>query len=107
MVRTGVKVILADAVLLVAGYFVLLDLQWRSAYAASEGLAPSYSYSPFTKFFTLSGRSLPLVSPPTLDWVQVSAALLVVLNVWYLYRILTRRGKGEPGEVFHDVEGFS
>ncbi len=83
--------LLADIVLLVSAYFVLKDLQWRGSYASQQGFTPSYFYSLLTQFFSVTGRGLVLQSPPTLDWVQLTAVVLVVLNVWYLYGIMTRR----------------
>ena len=91
MVGTGFKILIADAVLLAAEFLILQDLQWRSSYAAAEGLSPSYSYSVLTQFFAISGGGATLTSPPTLDWVQLLVVVLVVLNVWYAYRSLRRR----------------
>ncbi len=98
MVRTFAKVLAADAVLLAAEYFALQDLGFRSAYAASKGFTPSYSYSIFTQFFTMLGRGLTLESPPTLDWVQLLFALLVALNLQYLYRITRMRARNPASD---------
>lgn len=89
MVRTIVKVLVADAILLAAEYFVLQDLGWRSDYAYSQGLSPTYSYSIFTQYFAMLGRGLALQGPPTLDWTQVLVVLLVMINAVYIYRALT------------------
>ncbi len=94
MVRTGVKVLGVDSVLLVTEYLVLQDVLWRSAYASSEGLSPSYSYSLLTQFFTMAGRSLVLESPPTLDWVLVLLVVLVILNLWYSIVAIRRWRRG-------------
>lgn len=88
MVRTSLKVIAVDAVLLVGAYFVLQDLQWRSGYASQEGFNPSTFYAILTQSFVMTGRGLSLQSPPTLDWVQVLVVALVALNAWYLLRLL-------------------
>lgn len=93
--RTGYKVAVVDLVLLGALYFIVQNLQWRASYAASEGLTPSYSYSLLWNVFQMSGRAFPLQSPPTLDWVQLLAAILAVLNLVYVYTALRgRRSKG-------------
>ena len=93
------KILVLDVLILLFGYFVAGDLQWRSSYAASEGLLPTYSYFPFIQLFTMSGRvmfgkALPLQSPPTLDWLQVLGAVFVVANLWYAY-VTFRRRKSE------------
>jgi hypothetical protein len=95
MVRTSLKVLAVDTVLLIGVYFVLQDLQWRSGYASQEGFTPSTIYSVLTKSFAMTGRSLALQSPPTLDWIQVLVVVLVALNAWYLLRLFgpNRRGK--------------
>jgi hypothetical protein len=88
MVRTVVKAVLADAVLLFALYLVLLDLQWKVDYATSNGMHnPSFSYSILTRGFSMFDPrvNMTLASPPTLDLVQVLLVVLVVLNaalVW-------------------------
>lgn len=94
MIRDGLKVFLADIVLLFALYSVFVDLQWRTGYAGSLHLAcpqfcsytPSFSYSLLTQFFTLAGNGARLTSPPTLDWVQLIVYVLVMLNAWYAYK---------------------
>ncbi len=99
MMREGLKVALADIVLLFALYSALEDLQWRTGYAASLHSAcpqfcsysPSFSYSLLTQFFTLAGNRVRLTSPPTLDWVQLLAYVLVALNAWYAYKTLKSR----------------
>ncbi|MBI3840577.1 MAG: hypothetical protein HY297_01240 [Thaumarchaeota archaeon] len=86
------KVLVANAVILVAEYLVIRDIQGRTAYAARQGLSPSYSYSILTQFFTLVRGSTTLQSPPTFDWVQGLVAVLVLVNLWYAYGAL-RRGR--------------
>jgi len=91
MVRTALKVLAADVILLVALFNVIQDIQWRTSYAASphqaapNGYTPAFAYNIFTQFFTMSGNGVSLTSPPTLDWVQLLAAVLVLLNAWFFY----------------------
>jgi hypothetical protein len=100
MVRTIFKVLAVDIVLLVALFYVLQDLQWRSNFAASLhracsppcGYSTSYSYSLLTRFFTMSGNGVGLTSPPTLDWIQVITLVLVAINAWFVYVTLTKQG---------------
>jgi hypothetical protein len=97
MVRTVFKVLASDVVLLIALFYVVQDLQWRTSYAASphagtpHGYSSSFAYGLLTRFFTMSGGRVSLTSPPTLDWVQVIALILVVINVWFVYTTLARR----------------
>lgn len=95
--------LIADVVLLGTLFFVLQDLQWREAFAASPhnacpqlcSYSPSFSYNLLTRFFTMVGNGQSLVSPPTLDWVQLLALALVVVNVLFAYAALAERRKTE------------
>jgi len=99
--RRTLWVVIADVLLITGLYYVLLDLQWRSAYASSlhyacEGpcsYTASFSRSILTQFFTMSGNNSSLTSPPTLDWVQLLVLALVLINVWYGYSFLFERRK--------------
>ena len=89
-VKRLLTVLLADAVLLYALYYFFTDLQWRTTYAGTlhghtTGYVASFTYSFFTRVFTMSGNGVTLTSPPTLDWVQVIGLLLAIANGWYLY----------------------
>lgn len=87
--RTGIlKVALVDAVLLVFAYYVLQDLSWRDSYAASRGFSASTSFSLLTRRLELTSGGTTLVSPPTLDWIQVVIALLIIVNVAYVVGVL-------------------
>lgn len=100
MVRAIYWIVAFDAILLAALAFVYRDLQWRVGYAESVHTAcpaagcsysASFSFGFLTRLFTMSGNGVSLTSPPTLDWVQVIALLLVVVNGWYAFHYL--RGK--------------
>ena len=99
MANTGVKVAIVDALCLVSLALVLQDLAGRTAYAASShaaapsGYVPTFSYYILTRTFTMSGGALALVSPPTLDWIQLLALILVVVNGWYFYGLWTKSKK--------------
>jgi hypothetical protein len=106
MVRTVFKVLVVDALLLIALFFVIQDLDWRTSYAASLhgacfpnlcGYSPSFSYNVLVQFFTMSGNGVSLTSPPTLDWVQVLAFILVAINAWFVYATLSRKRATQPG----------
>jgi len=100
LVRTVYKVLIVDAILLIAEFYVLQDLEWRTGYAASLhgacfpkfcSYSPSFSYNFLIRFFTMSGNGVSLTSPPTLDWVQLLAYILIIINVWFGYTILAKR----------------
>ena len=105
LVKTLYKVLLLDGAVILALYFVFQDLSWRTSCALGQEVdcaartGPSFSYSLLTRSFTMSRGSMALISPPTLDWVQILAILLVVANGWYLYALIkTRRAGQEPGK---------
>ena len=101
MVRTAIKVLLVDVVLLVGMYYVIKDIAWRSsctmAFPQCRYSVASFQYSPLTYVTTLSSGGIPLVSPLTVDWIQLFTAVLIVLNLWFVYSYLrSRRAKGTP-----------
>jgi hypothetical protein len=111
MVRRIFTVVAVDAVLLVALFYVLLDLEWRASYAASPhdacgqicSYSASFSYSLLTRFFSMSGNGVTLASPATFDWVQGLAFAIVILNAWFAYKVLqSRKSRSlaveQPGE---------
>lgn len=98
--KTYYFVLLIDAILLVAVFYVVGDIQWRVADAGSphgrtSGYSTSFTYSVFTQVFTMTGKGVVLSSPPTLDWVQVLAVALLVVNGWFLYSVYAGR-KNKP-----------
>ncbi len=90
------KTLAFDILALIALYFVEYNVAWRNAYARSEGLLPSTGYAPFLKYFLIEGASVPLRSPPTLDWVQVLLVSLVVVNAFYFYEWWTAPAPRRP-----------
>jgi hypothetical protein len=103
--NTILKVLAADIILLLADIEVYLDLEGRSGYAASLHLAcgsrlcgytPSFSYAPLTYFFEMVGNSRQLISPPTLDWLQLLTLAVLIVNAWYLFGYLRSRRTGTP-----------
>jgi len=96
LVSPWIKAALFDVVLLVLGYLVLEDLQWRSNYAMSESLSASYTYLPLVRFLDLSGRIFlgqpqQLISPPTFDWIQFIVLVGVAVTLWYAYVTFGKR----------------
>jgi hypothetical protein len=106
MVGTGLKVLIADAVLLIAEYFAILDVQARVGCALGSPLygsqcltraSPGYSYGLLTESFSMFINGAGFVSPTMLDWVQVLAFVLVLVNGWFTYRVLKSRASREQG----------
>jgi hypothetical protein len=97
--RAVYKIATVDVLALLALYYVLLDLQWRTSFAASPHDAcgkfceysSSFGYGLLTRVFAMDGNSQHLVSPPSLDWIQVLACVLVIANLWFAYGILKAR----------------
>lgn len=95
--------LVADVVLLASVFYVIEDLQSRTAYAASphdacSGLCsytPSFTYSFLIRFFTMDGNGQHLVSPPTFDWVQLFFLALVVVNVWFAYAAFSKQRRAK------------
>lgn len=79
------KVLGTNVVLLILLYLVEQAQAARAAYAASEGLAFDIGRSVLVQTSTLSGRGAPLVSPLTLDWLQVLLFALVLLDLYFFY----------------------
>lgn len=106
MVRRAIEVAVADALLLIGTYLVVLNRQWKvncvlgMANDCTPRSSPHFSYSVFTVYFSLNSSLTPhvlLASPPSLDWVQVFVAALVILNVWYSLTLLRDgRKKAKP-----------
>lgn len=85
------KVLAVDGLLLLGAYAVLGDVSSRVGYAQREGLSFTFAYSLFIKTSDLSGRGSQLVSPPTLDWIQVLVLVAVVANVLFLAELVGER----------------
>ncbi|MDG6920163.1 MAG: hypothetical protein JRN44_00190 [Nitrososphaerota archaeon] len=101
MARLPLKLLAVDVVLVALAYLVVRDQAVRADYAASLHTAcaslcsytPSFSYGILVQYFTMTGNGVSLTSPPTLDWFQVIAVLLVVVNAWHLYSNYVKGGQ--------------
>ncbi len=100
MARTALKVLIIDAIVLLAEFLAIQDVQARSECALGTSLygqeclvrsSPSYTYSLFTQSFSMATKGYTLQSPPTLDWIQLLTAVLFVVNIWFAYTYLKRR----------------
>ncbi len=98
MDRTIIKVAIANALLLVGVYLTLVNRAWKRQCAIGNAVnctartSPHFTYSVFTISFSMvSPSGMTLQSPPSLDWVQVLLAVLVVIDAWYVYSELRHR----------------
>ncbi len=107
MARTALKVLIIDAVLLLAEFLIIQDVQARSNCALGTPLygqdclvraSPSYSYSLFTQSFSMAANRYTLQSPPALDWIQLLTAVLFAVNIWFAYTYL-KRSRVQKAEV--------
>jgi hypothetical protein len=115
VLRRVLWVLAADVVILVAVFYVIQDLQWRSSYASAAvercggaacSYTPSSSYGILTQVFTMSGNSVQLSSPVTLDWIQALAYMLILLNGWLVYKwARSRRASTLPSAVSNSLPG--
>jgi hypothetical protein len=87
------KVAVVNIVLILFIYLVFQDLSSRNVYAEQLRFAPSTSYSIFSHVLTLTGKGTTLSSPPTLDWPQFLASVLVVFDAFSLIGFLRSRKK--------------
>lgn len=100
MVRTWLKVLAADLILIAAILLVVQDMQMRTAcslpgcYPISDRSEGTFTYSLLTHGFSLMVGGATLASPPAFDWFQVIAAAMVVANAWYLITVVRRTREG-------------
>jgi hypothetical protein len=98
MDKSVITVVIADLILVGGIVLVIQDIQMRTN-CTLDGCQPfarssaGFTYSVLTKTFSFDVNGNTLTSPLTLDWVQVLVLALVIVNFWYGYRALTRRGR--------------
>ncbi|HXW94197.1 MAG TPA: hypothetical protein VEJ19_00640 [Nitrososphaerales archaeon] len=107
MVRTVLKILVLDVILLLAEFEIVQDVQNRIQCALGSPLygqvcvtrsSPSFSYSLLTRSFSMVVGGNSVQSPPTLDWVQLIAYVLVAVNVWFVYTTLAKRRSLETAQ---------
>jgi len=104
MVRALLEVLVVDVLGLAGIFFVNQDIGMRidCTVPGCTNLARTsvgYSYSILTKTLSVTVRNASwrtVVSPPTLDWIQVLGVALVAVNLWYVYRAVTGRRQRAP-----------
>ncbi|MDG6902690.1 MAG: hypothetical protein JRM80_12135 [Nitrososphaerota archaeon] len=87
----ALEIIAINAILLLGLYFVSVDVAARSAYAAREGMSYTFSQSFLVETSSLQGPRGNLQSPLSLSWLQVLLAVLVIIDVLYVYGWVQRK----------------
>jgi hypothetical protein len=85
------EVLAVNAALLLGLYLVLGDVASRTAYAAREGFTYSFTQSFLLETSTLQGAKGIFQSPLTLAWPQLLVAVLLIVDVLYLYSSVNGR----------------
>ncbi len=102
--RSFLKALAVNAVVVVLLYFVAQDLIWRGSCATlyppgCRASVSSISYMPFFFVYQVLEGGAALNSPLTLDWFQVLLAALVVFDALFVYRLARSRvGRGSPAK---------
>jgi hypothetical protein len=89
--RRALEILGVNVVLLLALYLVSADVASRTLYAAREGLSYFFAQSLLVETSSLQGHGATLQSPPTLAWLQLILAVLVVIDAFYVYDWVERR----------------
>lgn len=100
MDRFLATVAVADVLALLALYEVVQNLAAKASYVVNrELLSYATTYYPFIRFSHITGAGpVALVSPPSLDWVQVIILFLVVVNGACVVHLVRRHpGARTPG----------
>jgi len=91
-----VKVLVPNAVILALIWEVLQDQAGRLAYFRSLGFAPTTTYYPFFYITSAVDGSIRIQGLLTLDWFQVLAVVLVVLDVVFALGYFRSKNRETP-----------
>jgi len=87
--------IVSNAVLLTLIWWVFQDYAYRAAYWRSMGFSPSTKYWPFFLVTSAVRGSTVIPGQLTLDWTQVLAAILVIIDLNFLAVSVRRRSRSK------------
>jgi hypothetical protein len=90
------RIVLTNAVIIGLISLVLEDDSGRLAYFRSLGFTTSTAYYPFFYITSAVNGSTYIAGQLTLDWVQVLAVALLVLDLGFVLPYLRRRGQPGP-----------
>ena len=88
---SSIQLLLANAILISLVALVRQDQLARLDYWRSIGFTPETIYSIFSLRFPAMKGNLSIPGLPTLDWVQVFLAVIVLMDVYYFASVLTGR----------------
>ncbi len=86
-----IELVLVNAILIYLISLVRSDQASRLQYWDRIGFSPSSVYSAFTLRYPAVSGSVSIPGLPTLDWVQILFAILVVMDIYYVASALGRR----------------
>jgi hypothetical protein len=90
------KILVSNVVVLAVIWTVLQDDAGRVAYFQSLGFTTSTAYYPFFYITSAVNGSAQIPGLLTLDWVQLLAVALIVLDISFALPFLRRGRSSEP-----------
>jgi hypothetical protein len=94
------RIVVTNVVILAIIWAILQDDAGRVAYFQSLGFTTSTAYYPFFYVTSASNQATHIPGLLTLDWTQVLAVVLAILDVGFLLPVLRRNGvPKEPANV--------
>ena len=87
----AVKILVTNAVILLLIWEVFQDFQGRLSYFRELGFTPSTAYYPFLYITSAVNGSTRIPGQLTLDWIQVLAVVLVILDISFALPYVRRR----------------
>ena len=90
------RIIVTNVVILAIILAVLRDDAGRLSYFQSLGFTTTTTYYPFFYITSAVNGSTYIAGELTLDWIQVLAVVLIVLDVGFLLPFLRSRLASEP-----------
>ena len=94
------RIVITNVLILAIIWAILQEDAGRVAYFQSLGFTTSTAYYPFFYVTSASNQATRIPGLLTLDWTQVMAAVLVVLDAGFLLPLVRRsRGPQPPADV--------
>lgn len=93
MFVSAIPFIIANIVILFLIYEIFQDYAYRLSYWRSMGFTPHTTYSLFFFVTTATKGSTYIPGQLTLDWTQVLAVILVIMDLSFLVGLLRHRSR--------------
>jgi hypothetical protein len=96
---SAIPILVSNLIILALIIEILQDYAYRLSYWRSMGFTPSTTYSPF--FFVTSAirGSTYIPGQLTLDWTQVLAVVLAVMDAAYILGMVRRRRRAAQSQI--------